>query len=93
MPKKTCFFFESAFIKVLPTSGRVGDTVKILGNDLEWAQRVTFDDREARFRVISSTEIEVLVPHDAKTGYVEVITSQRRLKSNVQFQVAIRSCE
>jgi len=76
------------FIKVLPTAGRVEEVVTILGNDLEWARRVTFDGREACFRVISSTEIEAVVPHDAKTGYVEVITPQRHLKSNVEFRVA-----
>jgi uncharacterized repeat protein (TIGR03803 family) len=76
------------FVETRPTSGRVGETVIILGNDLTGATRVTFNRADARFKVVSSSEIEATVPPDATTGKVEVTTPSGTLTSNVDFRVS-----
>jgi len=76
------------FVKTLPTSGAVGSTVKILGNNLTGATSVTFNGTAATFTVVSSTEITTTVPSSATTGTVKVITAAHHtLSSNVAFQV------
>jgi uncharacterized repeat protein (TIGR03803 family) len=45
------------FVETLPTSGKVGAAVKILGNKLKGATSVTFNGVSATFKVASSTEI------------------------------------
>jgi uncharacterized repeat protein (TIGR03803 family) len=76
------------FVKTLPASGRVGAAVKILGNRLTGATRVTFNGVASAFDVASSTEITTTVPTGATTGVVEVVTSRgTTLKSNVVFTI------
>lgn len=41
------------FVETRPTSGRAGETVFILGNDLTCATRVTFNGAESKFKVVS----------------------------------------
>jgi hypothetical protein len=65
----------------------VGATVTILGTDLTRATSVLFDSKEAKFTVVSSSEIKAIVPADAMTGRVEVTTPSGTLKSNVVFRV------
>jgi uncharacterized repeat protein (TIGR03803 family) len=75
------------FIMTNPTAGGAGAQVIILGNDLNSASSVTFDGEAAKFRVVSSTEIIAVVPEDATTGTVEVVTSGATLKSKAPFRV------
>ncbi len=76
------------FVKTLPTSGKVGATVIILGNDLTGASAVRFGGTAATFTVESSTEIKATVPSGATTGTVDVTTSSgSALASNLSFRV------
>jgi hypothetical protein len=75
------------FVKTLPTSGKVGAAVMILGTDLTGATSVTFNRTAAVFKVVSSSEITTTVPTGATTGEVKVETPSSTLSSNVSFQV------
>jgi uncharacterized repeat protein (TIGR03803 family) len=75
------------FVETNPTSGKVGQAVTILGNNLKGTSSVTFNGTAATFTVVSDTEIKTTVPIDATTGFVKVTTPKRTLKSNVVFRV------
>jgi uncharacterized repeat protein (TIGR03803 family) len=78
----------SPFVQTLPTSGKVGAAVIILGNDLSGATAVSFGGTAATFTVASSTEITTTVPPGAMTGAVEVTTAGgSTLDSNLSFRV------
>jgi len=77
----------SPFVETLPTSGRVGTAVKILGTNLSGATRVSFNGKAAFFKVVSNSEITTAVPAGATTGKVKVVTPSRTLLSNVPFRV------
>jgi uncharacterized repeat protein (TIGR03803 family) len=76
------------FVETLPTSGKAGVAVIILGSDLKSATSVTFNGMPAKFEVISSTEITTTVPSGATTGPVKVKTPSSTLTSNVNFRVS-----
>jgi uncharacterized repeat protein (TIGR03803 family) len=75
------------FVKTLPTSGKVGAAVKILGTNLTGATSVTFNGTAASFTEVSSSEITTTVPSGATTGKVKVVTPGDTLSSNVSFRV------
>jgi uncharacterized repeat protein (TIGR03803 family) len=75
------------FVKTLPTSGRVGELVDILGNDLTGAISVSFNGTPAAITFASPSKITTTVPAGATTGNVQVTTSGRTLSSNVPFRV------
>ncbi len=75
------------FVETLPTSGKIGATVKVLGTDLTGASSVSFHGTEATFKVVSKSEITTDVPSGATTGKVEVKTPHGTLVSNVVFRV------
>ena|SRR5450631_2391473 len=75
------------FAKTLPTMGRVGSTVLILGNNLAGTTSVTFNGTESSFTVISPSAIRTTVPAGATSGSVQVITPSGTLTSNVGFKV------
>jgi uncharacterized repeat protein (TIGR03803 family) len=75
------------FVKTLPTSGKVGAAVRILGTDLTGAISVTFDGTAAVFTVVRPSEISTSVPTGATTGKVEVTTPSGVLSSNAAFRV------
>ena len=75
------------FVETLPTSGKVGAAVKILGTNLTGATSVTFNGTAAVFKVVSKSLITTSVPTGATTGTVEVTTPKGTLKSNVVFRV------
>jgi uncharacterized repeat protein (TIGR03803 family) len=76
------------FVETLPTSGKVGAQIKILGTDLTDATSVSFNGVEAPFEVISHSLISATVPEGATTGFVTVTTSAyTTLKSNAKFQL------
>jgi uncharacterized repeat protein (TIGR03803 family) len=76
------------FVETMPTSGKVGAKVTLLGNDLTGSTAVTFNGTPAAFTIVSSSEITTAVPSGATSGKVEVTTPKRTLKSNVVFRVA-----
>jgi uncharacterized repeat protein (TIGR03803 family) len=75
------------FVATNPTSGLIGSSVIILGNNLTGATGVSFNGTAATFTVVSSSEIEATVPGGATTGVVQVTTPSGTLKSNVRFAV------
>jgi uncharacterized repeat protein (TIGR03803 family) len=75
------------FVKTLPTIGKVGTAVKILGTNLTGATSVTFNGTAATFTVISRSFIKTSVPLGATTGTVQVVTPGGALSSNVPFTV------
>lgn len=76
-----------AFVETMPTSGKVGAAVKILGTDLTGATSVTFNGKTASFKVVTRTEIMTTVPNGATSGTVQVTTPGGILSSNVVFTV------
>ena len=75
------------FVQTLPTSGKVGAKVIILGSNLTDTTSVTFNGAAATFTVVKSTQITATVPTGATTGTVEVTTPSGTLSSNVAFRV------
>jgi uncharacterized repeat protein (TIGR03803 family) len=76
------------FVETLPTSGKVGAHIKILGSFLTGATSVTFNGTAATFTIISKSEILTTVPTGATTGTVQVISPRLgTLSSNVPFRV------
>jgi len=75
------------FVETLPASGKVGRTIKILGNALTGTTAVDFNGSMAAFTVVSRTEIEATVPSGATTGLVTVTTPKGTLTSNEEFRV------
>lgn len=77
-------------MKTLPTSGKVGAAVKILGTNLTGATSVSFNGTAASFTVVSASQISTTVPAGATTGYVQVMTPVGgTLFSNVAFRVIL----
>jgi hypothetical protein len=76
-----------SFVQTLPTAGKVGSAVKILGTNLTGSTAVTFNGKGATFKVVSATEITTKVPAGATTGTVEVATPGGMLSSKVPFRV------
>jgi uncharacterized repeat protein (TIGR03803 family) len=76
-----------AFVKTLPTSGKVGAKIGILGTGLTGTTDVTINGTPASFTVASDTFITATVPSGATTGSVEVTTPSGTLTSNVSFRV------
>jgi uncharacterized repeat protein (TIGR03803 family) len=75
------------FVETVPTSGRVGTAVMILGNNLNGTTEVRFNGTMTTFTVISGTEIEAIVPSGATTGFVTVTTPTGTLTSNQKFLI------
>src|SRR5580658_1406420 len=77
------------FMETLPTSGKVGAAIKILGTNLTGASNANFNGTPAIVGVSSNsqTEIATIVPSGATTGPVEVATPNRTLSSNAPFRV------
>jgi uncharacterized repeat protein (TIGR03803 family) len=75
------------FVETLPTAGKTGATVKILGTDLTGATSVTFNGISAAFKVETPFLISTAVPSGATTGDVQVTTPSGTLTSNVSFVV------
>jgi uncharacterized repeat protein (TIGR03803 family) len=75
------------FVTPVPTYGKVGATVYILGTNLNGTTAVTVDGVTAKFTVESSSEIKATVPTGATTGVISVTTPTTTLNSNLVFQV------
>jgi uncharacterized repeat protein (TIGR03803 family) len=77
----------SPFVETLPSAGRVGATIRILGNDLTGASSVTFNGTEANFKVASANLIVATVPSGATTGTLQVSGSGFTRSTVVPFTV------
>jgi uncharacterized repeat protein (TIGR03803 family) len=77
----------SPFVKLLPTSGRVSNSIGILGQGFRGTTAVSFNGTAATFTVKSSTYMTAVVPPGASTGFVEVTTPSGTLMSNTKFRV------
>jgi len=75
------------FVELMPTSGKVGAAIKILGQNFVGTTVVSFNGTHASFTVKSATEITATVPNGATTGLVSVTTPSGVLHSNVKFRV------
>jgi uncharacterized repeat protein (TIGR03803 family) len=75
------------FVETVPTSGRAGAKVLILGTDLQGVSSVAFSGTSATFSVVSATEIQAIVPAGATTGQIAVVTSSGTLDSISAFQI------
>jgi uncharacterized repeat protein (TIGR03803 family) len=75
------------FVKALPTSGRVGAKINILGTGLTGTTSVSFHGKAATFTVVSDSEISTTVPAGANSGKVQVTTPGGSILSNVPFRV------
>jgi uncharacterized repeat protein (TIGR03803 family) len=74
-------------VETVPTGGKAGRSVLILGNGLTGTTGVTFNGVQANFTVKSDTYIQATVPAGASTGAVSVVTPSGTLNSNPQFVV------
>jgi uncharacterized repeat protein (TIGR03803 family) len=77
----------SPLVETVPTLGKVGKSVLILGNNLSGTTSVTFNGVPAEFKVEKDTFIRATVPASATTGIVSVVTPSGTLNSNPQFVV------
>ncbi len=75
------------FVIDVPSAGKAGQRVIILGTNLTGTTSVTFKGKGAKFKVVSGTEITASVPTGATTGTVQVVTPGGTLNSNVPFRV------
>jgi uncharacterized repeat protein (TIGR03803 family) len=75
------------FVELLPSGGRVGKVIDILGQGFSGATSVTFNGTVAAFKVESDTYLTAIVPTGATSGAVTVITSTGVLNSNQAFRV------
>lgn len=75
------------FVEALPTSGKPGAAIKILGTNLTGATAVSFNGVVAVFTVVSNSLIKATVPPGATTGFVTVTTPGGTLRSNAPFRV------
>jgi uncharacterized repeat protein (TIGR03803 family) len=75
------------FIETQTTSGKVGASVNILGNNLTGTTGVSFNGTPAVFMVPASSVITTTVPAGATSGKIEVVTPGGTLSSNASFTV------
>jgi uncharacterized repeat protein (TIGR03803 family) len=75
------------FVESVPTSGRIGSEVRILGTNFTGVTQVSFNGTTAVFSEVSGSEIRATVPSGATTGVVTVSSSNGVLTSNVVFGV------
>jgi uncharacterized repeat protein (TIGR03803 family) len=75
------------FVSLVETSGKIGQSIVILGQGFEGTTSVTFNGTPATFTVVSASEIKTAVPTGATNGKVQVTTLKGVLTSNVVFHV------
>jgi hypothetical protein len=76
------------FVQAVPSVGKVGNTIKIIGSELAGVLSVSFNgDPAVTWTQVSDTEITAKVPKKATTGPIQVVANTGTLYSNVPFQV------
>jgi uncharacterized repeat protein (TIGR03803 family) len=75
------------FVGFVSASGRVGNTVGILGQGLTGTTNVSFNGTSATFRVLSGTFLAATVPTGVTSGFVTVTTTSDTLTTNVPFNL------
>jgi uncharacterized repeat protein (TIGR03803 family) len=75
------------FVRLLPASSKIGETIGILGQGFKGTTRVAFNGTDASFTVVSGTYLTTTVPNGATTGFVTVTTPKGKLKSDKKFRV------
>jgi len=76
-----------AFVALVSTSGKVGDSIEILGQGLNGTTAVSFNGKAASFKVVSDTYLTAKVPSGASKGLVTVKTPSGTLTGNQVFVV------
>jgi uncharacterized repeat protein (TIGR03803 family) len=74
-----------AFVSLVSTSGKVGDSIQILGQGFNGTTNVSFNGKAASFKVVSATYLTATVPSGASRGLVTVKTPSGTLTSNHVF--------
>lgn len=77
----------SSFVESLPSTGKVGISVVILGNNLTGTTSVAFNGTPATFKVLGASAIQTTVPAGATSGKIEVKTPTKTLESNISFEI------
>jgi uncharacterized repeat protein (TIGR03803 family) len=77
-----------AFVKFLPSIGKVGATIEFLGQGFIGTTSVSFSGTPASFTVVSDNYLTSKVPSGATTGTVTVTTPKGKLNSNAKFRVS-----
>jgi uncharacterized repeat protein (TIGR03803 family) len=75
------------FVSYVPTYGRAGAEVQILGQGFSDTSQVYFNGAPATFTYVPPTFIEARVPGGATTGPITVVTGSTKLASNKLFIV------
>lgn len=75
------------YLTTIPSAGKVGSRIRILGADLDGVTVVSFNGTLASFNVVSASEIVATVPNAATTGNVDVTTPGGVLSTDVLFRV------
>jgi len=78
---------QPPFVSYLPSYGRVGMQVDILGEGFTTYSQVFFNGVRAQIIKVSPTYMRVVVPHGATSGWITVTTTKGTLKSNKKFVV------
>jgi uncharacterized repeat protein (TIGR03803 family) len=76
-----------AFAALVPTSGKVGKSIGILGQGFNGTTAVSFNGTSAQFKIAYDTFLTATVPNGATTGFVTVTTVGGNLVSNQKFLV------
>ena len=76
------------FVALVPTAGKVGKSIGILGQGFTGTKSVSFNGTAAKFKVSSDTYLTATVPNGATTGFVTVKTPGGTLASNKVFRVS-----
>jgi uncharacterized repeat protein (TIGR03803 family) len=72
-------------VQSVPTAGKVGQTIGILGSALSGTTSVTFNGVSATFTVRSNTVVIATIPSGATTGRIAVNTPSGTLYTNANF--------
>jgi hypothetical protein len=75
------------FVTFLPTYGRVGATVQILGQGFSRGSTVAFHGVRASFTEVYPIYLKAIVPGGATSGPITVTTANGTLTSNKVFVV------
>ena len=75
-------------LRISPTGGPEGSRVEITGKNLQEASAVLFGSTSAVFRVVSSEELIILVPHKSVTSTLTAVTPRGRAASPFAFVIS-----